>query len=251
MLEDTKPTEQPQTETAPPQPAETPPAEPVLSPQEQAFKWLAEAPPEEILRHSRLGGILGQRAQAAREQGRKEAAEEAERFARLRAQEELDKLAREDPAEFASRYLSNKEQQRIREEQRTVRDGVRKEFAEQIGKTFQNLTEFQQITPEEFGKLQEAVAGKTDEEALVAFNLAATDIVAERRASNRLKEWKEKELAKEREAVRTEEAAKLLKNGDRPDLRRGSQPAPFDPSKLSDAEFKKWYEANQLSRARG
>lgn len=230
--------------SAPPAPAAAP-AEPVVHP---GVEWLNTAPVEEILKHPRFGGILGQRTQEERERIRKEIEAENAQKARDAVEREMQELANDDPLEFSKRWLSEKEQERIRDQEKTLRDGVRKEFATKIGETFRNLAEWQEITPDEFSKLQQAVAGKSDDEAVGAFNIAALDIIADRRSAKRLDDWRAKELAKEREAIRAEEAAKQLHNSPRPDLARGSQPSPFDPTKLSDKDFDRWYRENRLGR---
>lgn len=235
---------------AAPAPVEQPPTAPPEAddPSIVARKWLETASVEEIVKHPRFGGILGQRQQEMRERVRKELEAEQAEKARLQAEQELEKLANEDPVTFAERYLSEKERKRIADQQRELRSGVRKEFAEKIGKTFQTLAEWQELTPEEFNQLQQAVEGKDDEDAIGAFNIAALNIVAERKSAKKLADFRSKDLAKEREAIRAEEAAKLLERSPRPDIARGSQaPAP-DPTRLSDKDFDQWYRQNMLGK---
>lgn len=211
-------------------------------------KWLETATPEQILKYRKIGGIVGQREQTARERARRDVEIEQAAIAQQQAQAELDRLATEDPDEFARRYLTSKEQARIQQQTATLRSGIREEYARYIGDGVRQLAEFAEITPEEFGKLQSSMAGKSDQEALAAFNATVIDIVADRRANKRTSEWRAKELAKEREAIRTELAAAGLQSSERPDLRSGSQPAPFDPTKLSPKDFDAWYRKDVLGR---
>lgn len=228
--------------TAPPDSqAEAPQPDPVQ-------EWLAKVTPDELIKNDRVRGIFGQRLQTEREKIRQEMQEENQRAAMIKAQEELDRLAVEAPEEFAQRYLSSKEQERIRQQEQTLKAGIRSEFAKKTGEAVRSLTEFQDITPEEFGKLQASLAGKSDDEAIAAFNATAIDIIADRRSQKRLQDWRAKDLAKEREAIRAEEAAKGLQTSQRPDMARGNQPAPFDPTRLSPKEFDTWYRQNMLGR---
>ena len=63
--------------------------------------------------------------------------------------------------------------------------------------------------------------------------------------------WTESELAKEREAIRQEESSRRLKTSPRPALvRNGAEPSRFDPTQLSDKEYKAWYEGPEGPLAR-
>lgn len=223
----------------------TAPVEPQVHP---GVEWMNTAPVEEIIKHPRFGGILGQRVQEERERTRKEIETEQAKKAREDVEREMEELANYDPREFSQRWLSAREQERIKDQEKTLRDGIRKEFATQIGETFRTIAEWQELTPDEFSRLQQAVAGKDDDSAVGAFNIAALEIISDRKSTKRLEEWRAKDLAKEREAIRAEEAAKVLSKSQRPDLARGSQPGPFDPSKLSDKEFDDWYRKTALGR---
>jgi len=94
------------------------------------------------------------------------------------------------------------------------------------------------MTQDEHAKLMEAVQGKADDEVLTAFAAAATNLVAERRSIQRFEEWKKKELDREREAVRKEEAAKLLAKTPGADISRGkTRPDTVDVDSMTPRQF--------------
>lgn len=217
------------------------------TPLDPVAEWLKTAPPEEILKNDRIAGIFGSRLQNERDRIRAEVNTESERKAAEKAEADLIALAQTDQYEFARKYLTDKEQERIRRELDQVKSSTRSEFAANLGRGYKALPEWGNLTPEEETRLRNAVAGKADDEFVVAFNAATLDIVAERRAQAKMSQWTEKELAKEREAIRQEESSKRLKNGTRPTLARaGGDVRPQDPSTLPDKEFREYYEKTIL-----
>lgn len=242
MADEKKPAEEVTPPVTPPTPEELE--------REAAFKWLDRAAPEDILRHARVGGIFGQRLQVREQVIRQEEAAKAMETARREAELENERLANDDPAEFSRKYLTDKEKERQFQKQQQVLEALEGEYAAGIGNAFKELAEFQNLTPEEFARLEAALAGKTARrEVLAAFTMTAADIVADRKAAKKLADYKARELPKEREAIRTEEAAKHLQTTERPDLVRGNGTSTkFDPTKLSDKEFEEFYRKQLLGR---
>jgi hypothetical protein len=219
----------------------TEPAEP--NPVEE---WLRTASPDDILKNDRIRGIFGSRIAAERDRIERDLGEKSQREAREAAQKELDDLAQNDIYEFQRRYLSKRDQDRIATELATVKNSTRSEFAANLGRGYQALPEWQNLTAEEQETLARAVTGKGDDDALVAFNAAALDVIAERRAQAKLTKWTEAQLQKEREAIREEEAAKRLKGSARPAMTR-TEAAPtgkgwqdLPPGKEFDAAYDKY-----------
>lgn len=217
---------------------------------EIATRWLDKATPEDILRHSRVGGILGNRIQIREQVVRQEEAARALEAARREIEEENLRLADEDPAELARRYKTDKVREREEREKQEQYNKIEQEFSTAIGETFKAIPEFQNLTPEEFNRLQVALEGKTNKrEILAIFTTVGAEIVADRKAEKRLADYRAKELPKEREAIRTEEAAKRLQTSERPDLAKGSSTrTKFDPSKMSDKDFAEFYNKEMLGR---
>lgn len=220
---------------------------------EIAQKWLETASPNDILSHRRVGGILGQRTQSIREQITNEVQNQLAQKARQDAEAELARLANEDHDEFVKRYMSLKEQDKIREQQAAIAAGIEKDFSDGIGEALKAFPEFSELTPEEFNKLQQAVTstGGSRKEILAAYTRAATEVISDRKARKQIENFRSKELEKEREALRQEEAAKLLQKSARPDLAPASNPGQargIDPTTLSDKDFDKYYRENFLSR---
>lgn len=224
-------------------------AQPPEAPKVVPFdEWIASATPDEIMRHPKIAGIHGQRLQSERERVKREEQERRDREAYDKAQREMEELANTDPEEFAKKYLSTKEQEKIRQNQKLARDEIQKKYAEEIGRTLRVLTNGEELSPEEFNRLQAAMTGKADEEAIGAFNAVAVDIIADRKLAKSMAKYRNEEMAKEREAIRAELAAEKLQNSERPDMARGTSPKPFDPTQLPPAEFSKWYAENVLNR---
>lgn len=228
----------------------TPPAEAIaVNPVEE---WLRTASPDEIMKNDRVRGILGSRLQVEREKIRKDLGEEQDRSARQKAEADLLRLAETDPYTFAQTYLSKAEQDRIKRETDGLKDSALSEVAQYLGEGYRDLPEFNNLTPAELEKLNAAVVNKSPREALKSFNVAALDVIAERRKNVALASYRETELPKEREAARQEAAATRLKSGARPSLTRagvapegnGWQDLPAGP------EFNKEYEKNVLGRRR-
>jgi hypothetical protein len=217
-----------------------------------SLDWLKTASPDEIMANDRIRGIFGSRIQQERERIGRELDSERERTAREQAEAELISLAKTDQFAFAERYLSKNEQERLAKDLDKLKSSTRNEFAKQLGAGYSALPEWNQLTSAEAEHLARAVAGKADDQALIDFNAAALDVIAERRANAKLAKYRETELPKEREAARQEEAGKRLKNGARPSLARG-EAAPTGKGWQdlpAGADFNKAYEENVLGRRR-
>jgi hypothetical protein len=89
--------------------------------------------------------------------------------------------------------------------------------------------------------------GKSEDEVIPLFQRLVTDMVADRRARRFHEEWKEKELAKAREAIRQEEAAKLMQNSTAPDtVKPKGRPSGVDIRGMSDEEFDEYFKKHVL-----
>jgi hypothetical protein len=188
-------------------------------------EWLKTAPTEEIMKHDRFRGIMGNAMQREREKIRKELNDDTDRAAREKAEADLIELARWQPQQFAEKYLTDYEQKKIERDLTNLKNDALREVVETLGEGYRDLPEFNDLTPTELEKLNAAVIGKDQRAQIKSFNVAALDVIAERRANAKLAKYKESELPKEREAARQEEAAKRLNGSARPSLTRGT-PAP-------------------------
>lgn len=200
----------------------------------------------ELRSHPRFQGVVGDAVDKAMRRWRADQEAEVSTRAAERARTEMLDLARKDPEAFAERYLSDVQREDTMRRLEGLRADTRAEFARMVGAAYREIPEWAEFTPEHHERLAKAVAGKPDDEVVAAFNRAALEVVAEiraeKRASERVEKFKASELAKEREAIRKEVAAELLKAEQKPDMSRGGRPAAFDPTTLSDAEFDRWYE---------
>src|SRR5262245_15653717 len=228
---------------------ESPPAETPPDPAALGRAWLESAPADEIRKHPRFGGILGETLARERERIRDEARRENEQAAAQKAHEELRQLARTDYAAFAERWLSEDQQQTLKAQLDDLHRKTRTEIVQNLGHAFAALPEWAEPTPEEQVKLARALEGKSEEDVPGAFAVAFSDLLADRRAAKRHAEWQQKELAKERDAIRQEEVAKRLARSESPDLARGGQARADDHLRLDDPrEYNAWYEKNVLKR---
>ncbi len=226
-------------------PAEAAPVDPIQ-------EWLAKASPDEIMKHSRIQGIFGSRLQQEREKIQRDLSSEADQKARRDEHEAMLRLAREDPLTFSERFLSKDEQDKVAENLANLKRGAREDMAKTLGNAYKAIPEFSNLSSSDLERLTLAVQGKSDEEQIAAFNATALDIIAEKRATDRQAKFRETDLAKEREAIRQEEAAKRLRNGARPSLSRaGAPPTGNGWQDLPPGpEFDKQYEINVLGKRR-
>lgn len=202
--------------------------------------------PSELRSHPRFQGVVGDAVDKAMRRWRADQEAEVSQRSAERARTEMLDLARKDPEAFAERYLSDVQREDTMQRLAGLRADTRAEFARMVGAAFRDVPEFAEFTADHHERLAKAVAGKPDDEVVAAYNRAAVDLIAEiradKRATERVETFKKAELVKEREAIRKEVAAELLKESPKPDMSRGGRPAAFDPTTLSDREFDKWYE---------
>lgn len=228
--------------------AAEPTSEPA-APQTLDMSFLDTIDPDELSKHPRFAGILGQRLQREQQRWEQQRQEKAEREARASAETELLKLAEEDPYEFSKRYLTDAEQKRMQRDLASLRGETQREYVQRIGKA---VAEKYVLSPADVQEIAAELAGKTDDEVLPVFTLAAAKIAAKREATQMHSEWREKELAKEKEAWKLEYEAERLAESTGPDLRKpNGQGAPFNPAALSDEEFNKWYVSQGPGRGLG
>jgi hypothetical protein len=214
--------------------------------------WITELDkldPKELRRHPRIAGIIGSEIQTAIERAnQKRDEDDAQKNAEL-AHAQARELAQTDVVTFAEKWLSEDEQKEVRKRLDSVESTTREKFAKNIGRGYNSLPEWAELTPDEIGQITSKVQGLPEDDVLPTFNATALDVVARKRAAKMLSEWQQKELPKEREAIRKEEAARLLQGQSAPDLGRGSS-GPGGVQRIvqmSDAEFEKQW-ANDLSK---
>jgi hypothetical protein len=210
-------------------------------------KALDKVPADQLRKHKRFAGILGGTLQQARVEWERSTAAERERQAREAAHRELTDLAQNDPIAFSEKWLGQDATDRMRRELDTMRADTARQYMHQIGTTFGR--EFE-LTEDDVAEIAQAVVGKSNDEVLPAFNVAAARIISQREARKAFDSWRTKELAKEREALRQEVAAEMMKGEPSPSIRRSTPPSTVKPHQLADKDFDAWYEENVLKRAR-
>ena len=247
-MEDQQPQEAPAVEA---------PAEPV-SGQEQGsgdgtateqkapvYDWrraLDEAPTEEVRRHPKFAGIVGSEKQSWEQQYKAQQQAAADAAAREKAEADLRELAERNPVAFADKWLSSEaarqQQKRLEELEYNARQAVGKT----IGAAFHTIPEWEEIArdPDALAALATAMQGKDGDQVLAAWNAAAADLVAHRRAEKLAEARLADRLKAERAAWETEAAAQGFVRSDRPDLVRGGRIANADPEPDFIANPKDW-----------
>ncbi|MDA8219837.1 MAG: hypothetical protein M0Z94_19735 [Dehalococcoidales bacterium] len=212
----------------------------------EGFDWtkaLESVPPEQLRKHPRIAGIVGSELQRATEANRAKWEADQKDRADQEAEERLRRLAEEDPVQFSQQYLTEKQAEKARRDLADLRSKTEGEIGRVLGQSLQEIPEWKELSAEDFDTISKAVAEKP-EQALGAFAATAVQTVATKIAAKMLADWKAKELGKEREAIRQEEAAKLLKREKSPDMTKPAG-APAKPSLAAipdDAEFNRRYE---------
>ncbi len=120
------------------------------------------------------------------------------------------------------------------------------EMATNIGFALHEVPEWKDLTDTDHQALAERLVGKPDEEVLGIFNRYAIDTIAEKRANKKLAEWREKELAKEREALKQQLAAEMLRDSEAPDTaRHKGTPERMNINGLPDDKFDDWWKSGK------
>lgn len=202
--------------------------------------------------HPTIAGIAGDIAQTIAANMRREDTERTQRETTERIEQELMQLAEQDPLAFAEKYRTDKTAAKTQREIADLRESIKREHGERLGKAITGIPEFKELTREDVGRLGAAMTGKTDEEVIEAYTVAALDILAEKRVAKRIAAAIAEAVPKEVAAQLKERNAARLKTEKGPDMRRASSAAasnepPYDPAVGSD--WNKWYE-NQFKVGR-
>lgn len=222
---------------APPSPA---PAEP---------DWTAlldQAPADVLLRHRRVNGMVGEHAQRLATRDRERIEREAAERAQHDAEERLMREAEDNPFEFAQKWRTEKAKENAQKELADLRRNAQADMMRRVGESYGSVAEWRELSPEELAHLGDALAGKGEDDLLPAFNAAALDLVASKRARKQMERELEQRLASEKRAWLTEHEATRLARDDVPDLKGASTRGTIDIRNLSDKEFNKLYEQTFL-----
>jgi len=233
------------------------PAAPEAAAAAPAPDWrtaLDTAPIDEVSKHPRFAGLLGERLQRERERIAQEAAETARRQADEEREADLLRLLEENDETLSTQYPKAKEalleRRRQREEldvQRRVGESYR-DFSLRIGQAYASLPEWEEVVGKYRPALEEAINSKTtDAEQIQAFTITAADLVARVRADRQIQARIDDEVAKAKEAVRQEMAAERMGGTAAPDMRRpgGLPSASRRVAEMPEDEFDQWWQAHR------
>jgi len=216
---------------------------------QEAPDWrslIDRADASELRKHPKIGGIVGQMVDTAMRDWQRNQQETYNRQATEAAREELRRLAKEDPDAFAERFLKDDQREFALAQLQTLRQQETAAMAQRVGRAYASIPGWDRLTTDDHSILARAIQGLPDDEVIAAYNAKALELLAARRvedaANERFEKFKKSELAKEREAIRAEEAAKLLKKEPKPDMTRATRQPPVpDFSRMTDADFERWY----------
>mgnify|MGYP001578122677 CR=1 FL=1 len=212
---------------------------------------LNTADPEELLqeldRHPRIHGMVGSRIDQALRKRENELTEKAQNDAVAKQRAELIRLLEENDDTLSTNYPEAREfiktlKAQTDESAFERRVGESKAaFARRIGQVFTSAPEWD---ADILARIQQVMAGKSEDDGVEAFTSTALDLVAEKRAEKRYAERFEREMAKTREAIKNEILAEQLASGSAPDLRRpaGGVSKAARIQSMSDDEFDKEYD---------
>lgn len=245
------------TEDAPeqqPAPVATPtetPAKPASTPATDTMpawaKAIEDADAATLRKHPKIAGMIGSEAQRLYQlKGQQDHAAESQRVHEA-TEAELLKFS-EDNADYlkenyprAYQHLITLQQDRAKRDMEGLHGKTLHDLAQKVGASIQQLPEYTEFTQADHDRLVQALVGKSDDEVLAIYNLTALDIAANKRLAKLLA----KETEKIRGAVRQEEAARLMKDSDAPDLAKPkATPGKVNIPAMTDDEFTKWYETN-------
>jgi hypothetical protein len=198
-----------------------------------------------ISKHQLVAGIAGgigdRRFREKEEASNREAAERAIEAEQAR----LLQLAEDDPEAFAEKFRSEKAAERARKELETLQTKARETVGTHIGRAVRDLPEWKDLTAAEVGRIQRATSGLPEEQVLGVYVKTVADIVADRRAEQKM----DQRVAKEKEAWEQEQAASRVRNGASPNLRRGAPGGADEPDFRSDYKgWIKWDEERRKQR---
>lgn len=144
--------------------------------------------------------------------------------------------------EFASRFLTDHQQAKLRRDVEGVRQSTQKEFAEAIGKAMAEMPEYKDLSEEDFEAVASALAGKGEGEVLPTYARSMVERLVKRTTAKQVEAEVAKRLDAEKKAYRQEWEAERLAQERAPDMKGGGARGPVDPSKLTGKQFDDWYE---------
>ncbi len=219
--------------------------------QAESVDWasvIEKANPEELRRHPRVAGIVGDMVQKAHDRWKREQEDAITRQKAEEAEARLQKLAEEDPVAFANQYLSKAQAEKVQRELAEVRSRTASDFAKAIGAAVAGLEEYKDLSQEDLAEIAAQLAGKAEHEVLGHYTVSMIKKLVAKGVGKSLEAEITKRLAKEKEAWRKEWEAERLTGEPAPDLAKPKPASKFDPAKLPPDKFNQWYEKEVLGR---
>jgi hypothetical protein len=221
-------------------PIETPaPEAPVVAQTPTWQEELEKLDPKELRKHPRIAGIIGSELQRAKQAEQQQDQEQRRR----ETEDELLKFSEEN-AEYirqhypkAYEHLMGLQRQRAEQDLTNAKGQSLHAIAAEVGKAYSETVA--KLTPEEWQSVSKALEGLSEEQVIPAYARLMHKFEVQKTHD----EWKAKELSKaialERDAIRQEEAAKLLKTSEGPDITKSKGTPPLvDVGSMTDEQFR-------------
>ena len=205
--------------------------------------------PTELRKHPRFAGIVGSEIDRALKKREAEMSAETRRKLEAEQDDEIARLLEENDETLTTRYPKARERlQSLREARSQSQiqqqlNEARNEVARLVGQGYTSLPEWAEVAnSDDYASMIASLQTLPPEQQVLTFTQKATQLLAARMTAKQFAKWQKDELAKVREVIRQEEAAKLLSNTPSPDTKRASGlPPKLDISRMSDKEFEDYW----------
>ncbi len=218
--------------TAPPTPPQPP----------DSFELLRGIPDDVLFRDPRFNTLVGRHAKRLADQDTERRTADAIK----RQENTMIEEAKSNPYQFAEKWLGSKSEEIAKREFSELTTRTQNEILDKLGLAYGAIPEWKELTQDEFADVAARTAGLEGAELIAAFNMAAFDKIADKRAGKRVNSELSRRLSAEKEAWEREAVAARLRTETPPNMTGPSGPGRFDPLQLSDEEFNKWYERDVL-----
>ena len=199
--------------------------------------------------HSVVAGVAGSIAESMKRIDSEQARLDAASKAASDKEEELLRLAEEDPEEFASRFRTQAQADKALRELEELRTKEEQRIAGQIGLAIRDMPEMQNLTLSEQREIANALAGVSADRVLAAYNAVVLKVASRRQTASLIEAQKPAWLAAEKEAWVAEQNGARLRSGVAPALGIAPRPPASDEPDFR-ADPTGWLKWNDDQRAR-
>lgn len=200
--------------------------------------------------HPVVGGVAGSIADQQRRIQAEQDRIEQEASAAKKAQDDLLRLAEEDPEEFAARFRTQAQADKARAELENLRESEEKRIAGLIGVSTRELLGDEPLNVGEQRRIADALARSPRDKVLATYEATMLDILADRRSLTKAETLYQARFQEDYEARRLEENTNRIRTAPAPDLRAATTAVLTDaPDPISDpAGYVRWIDGGGRRR---